>query len=135
MGVMREVQAPDGRVWRVRRRWLPRQPWLPVEDAVDRGRPYVWGYGGVDWWVIDTLVVPAVMIVGDVVWFALSIPFGALARLVLGRPWRVQAATIGKPRLTREVYVKGLSASRAAIDELAAEIESGRVLGPGSHPG
>jgi hypothetical protein len=121
-----EVQSPDGRVWRVRRRWAPKRPWLPVEDAVDRGRPYIWGYGGVDWWVIDRVLMPALMLVGDMIWFVLSLPFTIAGRFLFGRPWRIQAATLGKPRMTREVEVRGWRGSREAIDQLATEIAAGR---------
>jgi hypothetical protein len=126
VAAVREVQSPDGRVWRVRRVWLPRRPWLPVEDAVDRGRPYIWGYGGVDWWVVDRIVVPAVMLAGDLVWFVLSLPFVIGGRFLLRRPWRVRAVTIGRPRMTREIEAVGWPGSREAIDRLATEIASGR---------
>lgn len=123
---MREVQSPDGRVWRVRRLWLPRRPWLPTEDAIDRGRPYIWGYAGVDWWIIDRVLIPAIMLVGDILFFAASLPFSLAGRLCLGRPWRIRASTIGRPRMTREIEARGWRGSREAIDELAAEIASGR---------
>jgi hypothetical protein len=122
---VREVQSPDGRVWRVRRRWLPRRAWLPEEDAIDRGRPYVWGYAGVDWWIVDRVVVPAVMLVGDIIFFLVSLPITGTARLLGLRPWRIQAATIGRPRETRETQARGWSGSRDAIDELASQIASG----------
>jgi hypothetical protein len=51
---------------------------------------------------------------------------GAIGRLVFGRPWRIEAKTIGAPHRTREIHAKGLRGSREAIDELAAEIASGR---------
>lgn len=123
---VREAQSPDGRVWRVRRLWLPRRPWLPKQDAVDRGRPYIWGYGGVDWWLVDRVLMPALMLVGDILWFVVSLPFVIAGRFVLGRPWRVEARTIGKPRMTRQVEARGWRGSREAIEELAGAIATGR---------
>ena len=79
-----------------------------------------------DWIVWDRLVYPALMLIGDIVLFVVSIPL-VLAACLLGlRSWRIQAATIGRPRWTREVSAKGLRGSREAIDRLATEIASGR---------
>jgi hypothetical protein len=120
---LREVQSPDGRVWRVRRRWLPKRPWLPPEDAVERGRLQWWW--GLDWMVFERIFYPAVMLLADIAWFVVSLPFAILGRLLLGQPWRIEAATIGRPRMTREVYAKGWRGSREAIDDLARRIASG----------
>jgi hypothetical protein len=103
---------------------MPKRPWLPREDAVARGGPYYW------WWdlglmLFDSVVYPALMLVCDLIWFVLSLPLSILGRLVLGRPWRIEAATIGRPRLTREAQARGLRGSREAIEELALAIQSG----------
>jgi hypothetical protein len=105
--------------------WLPRRPWLPAEDAVDRGTPYWWQSGGIGWVVFDRLIYPALMLFGDLVWFVISLPFTITGRFVLRRPWRIQAATIGRPRMTREIDAAGWRGSREAIEDLAAEIASG----------
>jgi hypothetical protein len=86
----------------------------------------VWGYAGVDWWVIDRVLVPALMLLGDIVWFVVSLPVTVAARFLLGRPWRIQASTIGRPRMTREIEAGGWRGSQDAIDELGAAIASGR---------
>jgi hypothetical protein len=123
---LREVQSPDGRVWRIRRRWLPKPPWLPREDAVDRGRPDWWWRGGIVWLLFDRIIYPALMLAMDILWFAVSLPFSIAARLLGLSAWRIEAATIGRPRMRREVEAKGRLACREAIDELATEIGAGR---------
>jgi hypothetical protein len=105
--------------------WLPRRPWLPAEDAVERGTPYWWSYGG-GWVVFDRIVYPALMLFGDLVWFVVSLPFAIAGRFILGRPWRIRAETIGRPRMTRVVEASGWHGSREAIEELATAIASGR---------
>jgi hypothetical protein len=88
---LREVQAPDGRVWRVRRR----------------------------------VIFPLIALTLELVLLVILFTAGAIGRLVFGRPWRIEAATIGRPRLTREAHAKGLRGSREAIEQLALEIQSG----------
>jgi hypothetical protein len=79
-----------------------------------------------EWTLFERIVYPALMLVCDIAWFAISFPFSIAGRLLGLRPWRVRAATIGQPRLAREVEARGLDGSRVAIDELAAAIASGR---------
>jgi hypothetical protein len=86
----------------------------------------VWGYAGVDWWIVDRVLVPAVMLVGGIVWFVISLPFTIADRFLLDRPWRIRAATIGRPHMTREIEASGWRGSREAIDELAVAIAAGR---------
>jgi hypothetical protein len=62
---LREVQSPDGRVWRVRRLWLPKRPWLPREDAVVRGQVYWWWDLG--WTVLERMFYPVLMLLGDII--------------------------------------------------------------------
>lgn len=92
---------------------------------MDRGRPYFWGYGGDWWWLIDRVLMPAIALAGDLVWFTLSIPLGIAARLLLVRPWRVRAETIGRPRRAVEIEARGWRASANAMKTLEAQIRSG----------
>jgi hypothetical protein len=70
----------------------------------------------------DGVVFPLVALTLDVILLAVVFTAGAIGRLVFGRPWRIEARTIGVPHRTREAYAKGLRGSREAIDELAAAI-------------
>lgn len=76
--------------------------------------------------VLVSVVFPLIALTVEFLLLVLVFTAGAIGRLVFGRPWRIEAKTIGAPRLEREVYAKGLRGSREAIDELAAEIASGR---------
>jgi hypothetical protein len=106
---------------------MPKPPWLPRESAITSGnRPgyYWWWYPAITIW--DRVIYPALMLIGDIAWFAASIPVALAASLLGLRSWRVEATTIGRPRLTREVSVKGRRRSREAIEALATEIAAGR---------
>jgi hypothetical protein len=147
---LREVQAPDGRVWRVRRRWLPKQPRRVPRSIVrdgypERSRWWWWGPPDFDFGLdgllgaigavvtlvfllvfLLTIVFPLIAFTLELLLFVVLATAGVIGRLVFGRPWRIEAATIGTPRMTREIQAKGLRGSREAIDELALEISSGR---------
>lgn len=147
MAGVREVQSPDGRVWRVRRRWVPKPPRLRERLSYRRkadtlgdliSMPDV---GFLDDFIgaivvtvvfiaivviLATIIFPFIAFTLELVVFAVLFTAGAIGRLVFGRPWRIEAKTIGAPYRTREIQAKGLRGSREAIDELAAEIASGR---------
>jgi hypothetical protein len=76
--------------------------------------------------IVATVLLPIVAFTIELVLFVVLFTAGLIGRLVFGRPWRIEAKTIGTPRLEREVYAKGLRGSREATDELAAEIAAGR---------
>ncbi|HYZ27419.1 MAG TPA: hypothetical protein VE570_00060 [Thermoleophilaceae bacterium] len=147
MARVREVQSPDGRVWRVRRRWLPKTPRLRKRLSTRReGDSFtdlfsIWDVAWLDdlvgavigvvvfvviVLVLVTLVFPLIALTLELLLLVVLFTAGAIGRLVFGRPWRIEATTIGAPRRTREVHAKGLRGSKEAIDDLAAEIASGR---------
>lgn len=140
----REVQAPDGRVWRVRRRWVPKTPRLRRRSE-SRDDWWSWwdlpslDFDGDDVFAVIALVfglvvilVFAVTVVFPLVALTLELVIGAvlfaaglIGRLLFGRPWRIEATTIGTPKLTREIHASGLRGSREAVDRLADEIQRG----------
>jgi hypothetical protein len=73
-----------------------------------------------------SVVFPLIALTAEALIVVVLFTAGAIGRLVFGRPWRIEARTIGTPHLEREVLVRGLRDSREAIDELAAAIASGR---------
>ena len=76
--------------------------------------------------VITTVLFPLLALTLDLVLLIIVFTAGAIGRLIFGRPWRIEAKTLGAPHRTREIHAKGLRGSREAIDELAAEIAAGR---------
>jgi hypothetical protein len=75
--------------------------------------------------LFTTVVFPLIALTLELVLLVVLFTAGTIGRLVFGRPWRIEAATIGRPRLTREAHAKGLRGSREAIEELALAIQSG----------
>jgi hypothetical protein len=129
---------------------MPKRPWLPRQSAVvdrdERGWLRWWWWGpsdfdiGIDGLVgavlgviVTVLVVtalfsvifPLIALTLELIVFVIVATAGVIGRVVFGRPWRIEAATIGRPRLTREVQARGLRGSREAIEELALAIQSG----------
>ena len=109
-GMGKVVTAPDGTRWRVGRRWVPwrlrRRAWdltelpeLPVADVtlIDEL------FGGVVAVVVALIgavlfvlfVIPFLIAVLEAVLLLLVLVLGVVARVVLRRPWIVQAVQVG----------------------------------------
>lgn len=145
----RIVTAPDGGRWRVGRRWLNRSPpkpwtrwrrdrkrsddgevaagWLP--DAMLTGVDSLGGIG----LVIGALVVIAMVVflllplIGIAFELALLIGFvmsGLFGRVVLRRPWTIEAVSLDDPARRHAFAVTGWRRSRRALADLAAAIET-----------
>lgn len=143
------VTAPDGVRWRVRRRWLQRSPpkpwtrwrrnrkrsddgevaagWLP--DALLTGADSLGGIG----LVIGAVVVIAMFVflllplIGIAFELALLIGFvlsGLFGRVVLRRPWTIEAVSPDAPARRRAFAVTGWRRSRRSLAALAAAIET-----------
>ena len=67
----------------------------------------------------------------DLIWFVLVFVLGLLGRVVLGRPWRVEAVGNGERRVW---HVQGFLAAGRARDELARQFQHGRNPLPPSAP-
>jgi hypothetical protein len=149
-----EIGAPDGRTWRVRRHWLPRlredrwpvrfRRWARELVRDVRARDVFEGVGC----VADLLEAAAVVAVGlAVVVLVLLLAFvvapvvfalvdalvvlvlaglGVLARVVLRRPWTVEALASDDERA--EWKVVGFRASGALKHDLRARLEAGVAL-------
>ena len=150
---MREVVGPDGRTWRVARRWTRRLVrWRRVRQERE---------GSGRWWDVlpfDTFdvfhladlhpalaavaatvllllalgigvvfVVPLVLALVDVLVIAAVLVVGAVVRVLLGRPWEVEARTAGPPAEERSWQVRGWRASDRAVHHVARGIELGQT--------
>lgn len=131
---MPRVTAPDGRQWRVGRRWLPWQPrfrriefdsidYLPLDDGLLVGLLVMLAV-----FVLSLLLgALVILVVLGIEWLlvALIVPLAALWRLVWRRPWTVYA--ISEDRAVRRRTV-GWAASKAMAAQMAENIEAtGRV--------
>jgi hypothetical protein len=154
-----QVTAPDGRVWTVRRRWLPRYEgrglkarWAqrPGRRRKDRpsdreGRWYDWidvPFTEPGWLLLVALAVllvlglffwglPLLLALVDLLVIFVVVVAGVVGRVVFRRPWTVEATT-GDQRLTR--HVVGWRRAGDAVQELADELRHGRGgEQPGAH--
>ncbi len=142
------VTTPSGVTWTVRRRWIPHREgigirsrlkrhldrlgdgdsgWLDIIDLPDFGSDL----GGVAI-VIGLIVVfivlaliglPLVLVGIDLIWLVLVLVFGVFGRVVLRRPWRVEARS-GDER--RQWFVQGYRAAGAHRDEIARQFRHGQ---------
>jgi hypothetical protein len=106
--------------------WFPNvpSPGVPLLDSLIGAIVVVFVVVGIVV-LFTTVVFPLIALTLELVLLVVLFTAGAIGRLVFGRPWRIEAATIGRPRLTREAHAKGLRGSREAIEELAVAIQSG----------
>jgi hypothetical protein len=140
------VTAPDGTCWRVRRRWLDRPApkpfsrWRSRRTARDDGAiGDSWGLSalmdGLDGLAVVVTVIAAILLVVFVVLpllgiaFELALLLGLLAaslfgRVVLRRPWTIEAVSIEDPTRRSAFAVTGWRRSRRALTALAAAVET-----------
>jgi hypothetical protein len=129
------VQAPDGRTWSVRRRWLHRPDWrAPDPDVLDVADASVLGFDTLDGLgafvagiaivvlliALLVLALPAILFVAGLV-VALA---GVAARLVAIRQWTIEARTAGK-RL--EWQARSWRRSGRVRDDVAAALARGET--------
>jgi hypothetical protein len=138
----RQVTAPDGTRWRVRRRWLDR----PLPDLRKRFSEYReenTGDGMLDgFWFIDAgdspwagiaiavgvillvfLLLPLIGVAIELILLVLLLGSGLVGRLVLRRPWRVEAQSLNAAERSASYAVKGWQRSGRAATEIATAIE------------
>jgi hypothetical protein len=137
--VAREVVDPAGVRWRVRRRWAPdrrlRPRWhgdvIDVPDVTCLGDEP----GGVLAGVVIAVVVivaaivfvPLLLLLGEMVLFLAVAVLAVVGRVLLGRPWTLEAEA---PETRLSWRVKGWGASRRAMTEIAAALARGQRPGP-----
>ncbi len=137
------VRTPDGERWRVRRRWLDRpMPKLGrhfgdgTRDAAAEGAlegslggltdsPVAAIVGGVLLFLILLVLLPLLGVALEIVALILVLGSGLFGRLLLGKPWWVEAVPVGGDVEDRAVYaVKGWRLSKEAVRELATALEA-----------
>jgi hypothetical protein len=150
----RIVQAPDGERWRVKRRWSNRS--LPKLKGRWRGRNGEWAaeagletafsaldsivvavVGGIVIALVVFVLLPLIGIALELILLFLLITSGILGRVVLRRPWIVEATNLDDPEGSVTFPVKGWRRSGEAIDELASTIPATGLpteLRHGTHP-
>lgn len=158
-----KVADPQGVVWTVRRRWLPRYEGRGLRERLrqrrrrrgdrrgdDRTRWYDW----LDFGLVDDslagIAISVLLVVGVVVLVLLGGPLvlalvdlvlvlvvaavGVVGRFVFRRPWTVEARSPAGER--HEVHVVGWRRAGERVRALAEDLQHGSTIGsdPGSHP-
>jgi hypothetical protein len=136
-----EVTAPDGRRWLVRRRWLDRP--LPslrkrfrrprgeqVEEGVFEGLLNTdWSEGAagiavtVGFLLVILVVLPLLGVALELIALIFILGAGLFGRIVLGRPWTVEAMERGGQGQSARFPVKGWRRAGETAAQLAREIE------------
>jgi hypothetical protein len=139
------VTDPNGMRWKVRRRWTPR--WVPRPQW--RGGFLGDMSGGFDWipdFGLDGGFI-AFLLFGGIIFVLVAIPLllfgiellvaccviaaGLIGRLLLGRPWRVEARSMAGGGFERviELEASGWRGSRRLIETLKSDLVAGREPG------
>jgi hypothetical protein len=137
-----KVHSPDGRTWKIGRRWMPRRRRLGRADVSDAMPDFVGFDGGLDDLGIVGTIIAAILLVILAVFLALVLfnviaiaielllvilllVAGVFSRVVLRRPWIVQARS---GEVVLEWPVVGWLPSRRKIAGVAAQLRSGGQL-------
>ncbi len=132
----RKATAPDGSRWKLGRRWFPRRkldggfdaPDLPFPDLGDAddlfGAILLVVFGVIAAVFLALLLFNVVVLAIEITIVVLGLIVGLFSRVVLRKPWTVFAKS-GPHEVER--HVVGWRGSRRLIDELAGDVESGRL--------
>jgi hypothetical protein len=126
-----KVRDPQGQSWRVTRRWVPWRRRLRGIDGVP-DLPVALGDDPISALLavlalvlLVPFVVLAVVAALELLLVLLVLPFAVLGRVLLGRHWHVEVRRGFRPWW--EVEAGDWAASRLRIQELASELEQGRI--------
>lgn len=137
----RVVTAPDGRTWKVRRRWVHRSvswrggrdlPDVPGLDLLDDEFGILAAIGIIITAIVVAalavfFVIPAVIFAVELLFVLVVVVLAAVARILLRRPWTVEARVAGTNE-GREWKVVGWRASGELVETVANRVaSSGRV--------
>ena len=142
----RRVIAHDGRVWRLRRRWLPWQPRVRTGsgfsfDGAGGGTDVAGAFDlfdgpfglvlGIVLAIVFGLLVaflfPLLFTLAELLLAFVLVPVAVVMRVFLGAPWILVATTAGPPRERRFLSVAGWQASRQALRDLEVDLRLGRA--------
>ena len=132
------MRTPDGVEWRVSRRWFPRVRVRLRRTPIDGGAAlesigvgddlqslFLWVAAVV---VVIFVVVPLLLFGFELVIAGCVIAGSVLARVVLGKPWVIEATTVSGSATPRrlEWEVRGWRRSSTAMQQVAADLAAGR---------
>lgn len=132
----RKATAPDGSKWKLGRRWFPHRdldgsfdtPDLPFPDLGDAddlfGAILLVVFGVILAVFLALVLFNVVVLAIEITILVLGLIVGLFSRVVLRKPWTVFAKSGAR---TVERHAVGWRGSRRLIDELAGDVESGRL--------
>ena len=142
MGESQVVTSPDGERWRIRRRWMDRG--LPnVRKRFGKDREEATGLDALDafsaldvigdaGWaglaigvavlLLVVILLPLLGVALELILLLLLFSSGLAGRVVLGRPWTVEAIDLDDGKRSVAYAVKGFRRASHAVDELATAI-------------
>ncbi len=143
----RRVTTPNGVEWKVRRRWIPHREGKGIVERFrthrqrrkenDGGAEALADLGDLDFgfeglaiaiglFALILLLLlfgwPLVLIGVDLIWLLGAGALGLLGRVLLGRPWRVEAVSAVE---RRGWNVQGFRSAGRSRDDLAAQLSAG----------
>ncbi|MBF4161760.1 hypothetical protein [Nocardioides acrostichi] len=126
-----KVRSPDGRTWRVTRRWVPWRrrvrdvdaPDLPVDGLGDD--PISMIVGVIALIILLPFIVIALIAAVELLLVLLLLPFAVLGRVIFGRAWHVELREGFKPYF--EEQAGDWQASGLRIHSLADEVRQGHL--------
>jgi len=142
------IVAPDGVEWRVGRRWMTRPVRPSLKWRRDAGSDLLtsgsWPGGDsagsleetalilVGVLVVALVLVPVLLFGIELIALEWVLAVGLAGRVLLGRPWTVQARSVLPAGVERQLEwnVKGWRQSGRVIDEVAQQLASGREPTP-----
>ena len=137
------MTAFDGREWRVGRRWIPwrwrwRRPVDGVDDLADGAGCLADGLDGILGAIALAIalvlfvlfVLPVLIALVELVLLALLVLLGVAVRILLRRPWIVDANPVGSVGLPRSWKVVGWRRSAEVIQEVATQLQAGPNVVP-----
>ena len=140
LGQSSSVASPDGRKWKVRRRWTERpvsglrERWRRTRKEVDGEDVFdglmfadgVEGFGAIGAALaigaLILILLPLVGVALELVVLLLVLVYGLFARVVLRRPWIIDAVDVEDGEERVAFAVKGWRDSSAALRELRTAI-------------
>jgi hypothetical protein len=137
------ISSPDGRAWKVRRRWVER-PLPNLRRRFRRGGEEVKGEGVLDGLLVADategwaflgiaiavgfavlILLPLLGVALELIALVLVLVYGLFARIVLRRPWIVEAVDVEDVEERVAFAVTGWRDSSAALRELRTAIAAG----------
>lgn len=135
-----QVHAPDGTVWTVRRRWIPHREGRGIRARLKQRTKRSLDALDIPDFDIDAEAIAIVLVlvvalvvallfgwpiflIGiDLAWLLLVAIFGTIGRVVLRRPWRVEAVSTD---VRHDWFVPGFRAAGRLRDDLADQYRHG----------